>query len=264
MASYSRQYPIAYHVVPLHALKGVWARQALVDKSQGVSARPSTARTDATLGFHGFVHFYLVDAASRFLELPILQAQLSPSARAPFPHAALELETSRLTDAESLICNWNLAVSRPGTGDIKGGNWTRGTDPTRVASVWQSFRQTDPSASKARGFFNGQHLVPTLAGPQIAANLPLLRKAPRGMSELLLQSPVFLYRLSRLLLFSRRDYTTLRLLEPSPLPTAEYEFPGYDGSLVPQETRDRIEAYFCSPQRTKPPDFTFDAVRPVA
>jgi hypothetical protein len=82
------------------------------------------------------------------------------------------------------------------------------------------------------------------------------------MPELLLRSPIGVTRLSRLLVFSRRDFTTLQILGPSPLPIAELEFPGYNADLVPHETRKSIEAYFSSPRRTKTPAFDFDAVRP--
>lgn len=264
MASYSELYPIAFHVVPLHALKGVWARQALLSKADdGTLARPTTAQIDRALGVEAVVHFYLAGSAERVLELPILQAQLSASTRSPFPHAALELPTAPLSDAESLICNWNLAVSRPGTDEVKGGNWTRGTDPDRIAAVWRSFRSSNPPLFRARGYFNEPYLVPTLSGLQIRFNLALLRKAPRQMPELLLRSPVDLSRCSRLLVFSRRDLTTIQLLGPLPLPVAEYRFPGYEGGLVSPDTRRRIEAFFTSPQRTKTPELDFDAVRPV-
>jgi hypothetical protein len=264
LASYSTQYPIAFHVVPLHALKGVWARRALLSKADGTNARPTTARIDRALGIDGFVHFYLAEAADRLFELPILQAQIGASTRPPFPHAVLELPTAALTHSESLICNWNLAVSRPGTDEVKGGNWTRGTKPERIARVWLSLRSSNPPLPKARGYFNDPHLVPTLRGSQIPANLNLLRKAPRGMPELLLRSPVDLARCSRLSLFSRRDFNTLQLLGPLPLPTAEYTYPGYSGDLVDDDTRRGIAAYFTSPQRTESPDFDFDAIRPVA
>lgn len=264
LASFSRLYPLAFHVAPLHALKGIWARRALLSKGDAGRARPTTERIDRALGMDGFVHFYLAKSPERVFELPILMAQLRPSTRPPFPHVVLELPTAALSDSESVICNWNLAVSRPRTAEVKGGNWARGTNPERIAAVWRSLRASNPPCTKARGYFNDPYLVPTLLGRQICNDLALLRRAPRGMPELLLRAPVHLSRCSRLLVFSPRDFTAVQLLGELLLPGADYQYPGYAGDLVPAETRRKIEGYFASRGDTKPPDFNFDAVRPVA
>lgn len=264
MASYSPLYPIALHVLPLHALKGVLERRALLSKGQHALSRPSTAEVDRALGFAGFVHFYLVDSPARIFELPILQAQLRRSSRPPFPHVVLELRTSSLADSDSLICNWNLAVSRPATHQTRGGNWTRGTDPARIAEVWRLFRAGQPTSDRARGYFNDPHLVPTLKHQQIRPNLHLLRTAPRRMPELLLRSPVGLRQCAGLHFFSDQDLRSARLLGPPCLPGAIYRYPGYSEDVVAGETRRRIEAYFRAPRRKQVPEFDFDAVRPVA
>ena len=262
MATYSTQYPIAFHVLPLHALKGVFERGALLSKADGTDARPTTARVDRALGLDGFVHFYL----GRFPDATLRAADTSSTARrvhqTALPHVVLELRTATLTDSDSVICNWNLAVSRPTTDQVKGGNWTRGTNPDQIAAVWRSFRSSNPPLARARGYFNDPYLVPTLRGSQIQGNLRLLRSAPRGLPELLLRSPVELQRLMRLLVFSRRDFTALKPLDPLRLPAAEYDFPGYQADLVPEETRRQIEAYIRSPKRSKPPELDFDSVRP--
>lgn len=96
--------------------------------------------------------------------------------------------TAALADADCTLCNWNIAVSRPGVpGVAKGGNWTRGTNPERIAEVWRAFRAINPDPRTARGFW-GEPEVPVLAGPQIAGNLPLLGRAPQKTPELLLRS----------------------------------------------------------------------------
>lgn len=262
MASYSSSYPVALHVVPLFALKGVWDRKALLARGEATAARPTTSRIDRALGVDGFVHFYVATGLERLFALPILGAQLGSATRPPFPHGVLVLPTAQLTDAESLICNWNPAVSRPATATVKGGNWTRGTNPERIGSVWDEFRSSAPSASRARGYFNEPYRIPTLLGNQIAANVAVLKHAPGGMPELLLRPPVPLDRFSSLCLFSRRDFASVRQLGPLPLPLPEYSFPGYSGDFVPAETRRRIEAYFAGPHRMPIPDFEFDMVRP--
>ena len=262
MASYSNAYPVAFHVVPLFALKGVWDREALLAGGAATAARPTTSRIDRALCFDGFVHFYLATGLERLFELPILGAQLGAAKRPPFPHGVLVLPTAQLTDAESLICNWNSAVSRPGTPRVKGGIWTRGTKPEPIGEVWDEFRSLAPSAERARGYFNMPYRIPTLLGTQIAANLSMLKRAPGGMPELLLRPPVPLSRFSCLCLFSRRDVSSVRHLGPLPVPLAEYGFPGYTGDLVPAETRRRIDAYFAAPHRVPAPDFEFDRVRP--
>jgi hypothetical protein len=159
-----------------------------------VAIRATTSRTDVALGLCDYVHFYLCRPRTKWIELPILEAQLlGRRTAAPFPHLVLETSTRELTDGECTLCLWNAAVSRPAVkGYCRGGNWTRGTAPDRIIEVWRRFRETGPDASRARGYWNGGIQVPTLCGRQIRRALPLLPRAPRGIPELPLNSPVSL------------------------------------------------------------------------
>lgn len=56
---------------------------------------------------------------------------------------------------------------------------------------------------------------------------------------------------------------SLQTLGATPVPLAEYHFPGYDSDLVPRQVRDSIRTYFASPWDSKPPDLHFDRVRPM-
>lgn len=126
MASFSGKYPVAVHVLPLTALKQVLARGGLLAKSEipVCQQRRTTRGVDVALGFTDVVHCYLSARPENWLTLPILAAQLGPSCDPPFPHVALTLPTSSLTDDECTICLWNIAVSRPQVKDhCRGGNW---------------------------------------------------------------------------------------------------------------------------------------------
>jgi hypothetical protein len=206
VASFSSRYPVAVHVIPLQALKGVIAGGALLAKRHipACQQRRTTRRIDSALGFTGVVHFYLSASPESWSAIPILAAQLGPSRDPPFPHVALALATQALTDDECTICLWNIAVSRPQTTGYRGGNWTRGTSPERIADVWKRFRATKPSLRVARGHWNAA-LVPTLEGHQIASNLSLLSRAAGGCPELLLRAPVSLAGRARVCVFSKED-----------------------------------------------------------
>lgn len=243
MGSFSSAYPVAYHVLPLPAWRGIVRSRALVAQPAERWHRPTTAAVDHALGFDGFVHFYLAQGSHRIHQLPILQAQLQAARTPPFPHVVLELTTDGLDDSEVVICNWNLAVSRPGVpGVAKGGNWTRGTDPRRIRRVWDAFRRSRPDANLARGFFSPGCAVPILTGEAIRENLGLLRKAPRNLPELLVGERVELERMARLLVFSDFDADLARRLAPD-FPIRRETYPGYRGSAVPSELRARLAAF---------------------
>lgn len=193
--------------------------------------------------------------------LPILGAQLGPSSQAAFPHVALSLPTASLTDDECTVCVWNVAVSRPSVDGIcQGGNWTRGTSPKRIAEVWEAFRRTDPSLRRARGYWNGGILVPTLRGAQIGENLSLLSLARRG-PELLIRAPVPLNQLAALHVFSEEDADSVHRVAPE-LAVELHSFPDYDSTGVETtRSRVRIDAYF-NGVASYPGDLEFDRIRP--
>ena len=62
MASFSHEYPIAFHVLPLHAAKGLWKLKALLSAEHrrdiGLRlSRRTTSAVDRILGFGTHVHF---------------------------------------------------------------------------------------------------------------------------------------------------------------------------------------------------------------
>jgi hypothetical protein len=130
MAVFSDRFPWAYHVFPLHAAAGVVERglrskQAL--NADGVAMRRATTHAvDSALGFGDFIHFYLPEVQEP------LKAQIGEKDSAPFPHAVVALDTRSLSDAECTVCNFNVAVSRPAYGTVRGGNHARGIERDRV------------------------------------------------------------------------------------------------------------------------------------
>ncbi|MBK9755811.1 MAG: hypothetical protein IPO88_20350 [Nannocystis sp.] len=219
MASFSTTHPFAYHAFPLTAARSIWTTAALLGKDdQGSAVHPrwTGADTDRRLGFSRYVHLYLPRRGTTPGALPILAAQLQPARDPACPHALLVVPTDNLADPDCSLCNWNIAVSRPGVpGVAKGGNWTRGTNPERIAEVWRAFRARSPDPVKARGFWSDPE-VPILTGDQIAANLRLLSRAPQKTPELLLRSPARVFAGATLLAFSRADLASLQLLGPPP------------------------------------------------
>jgi hypothetical protein len=223
--------------------------------------RRTTRKVDSALGFKDVVHFYLVPKAEGWGSLPILGAQLGLSEVAPFPHVALALPTEPLRDEDCTICLWNIAVSRPDVnGYPKGGNWSRGTDPEKIASVWSRFRATQPEARQARGYWNGTALVPTLEKGQIAANGSLFSRAAGKHPELLLRAPVPVGS-ARLHVFSRDDARSVSRLS-SEIKLEVHAFDGYDAACAQTAAwRSQIEAYFTG-ESVDPPALDFDRVRP--
>jgi hypothetical protein len=264
MAAFSTAYPVAVHVLPLHALKGVLDSGALLAKAglQQNRQRVTTRSVDQALGFGDMVHFYLPRHPADWGALPILAAQLRPSLIAPFPHVALSLTTSELTDEECTLCMWNIAISRPKVeGVCQGGNWARGTSAASIEAVWRHFARTKPPVETARGHWNPGFLVPTVKESQIGPSLRLLRRAPRQSPELLLRGPVALTRLRRLHVFSEEDAECVRVLTGGP----EVELnsvSGYDSTCSETNAwRRQIKAYF-SGGAPYPRDLDPDRIRP--
>jgi hypothetical protein len=271
MAIFSEQFPRALHVLPLHALRSVLQDGALLAKAElmhrgGAAVRVTTSRTDAELGLCEYVHFYLCGRSREWEDVPLLGAQLLGSGSAPFPHLALEMATRELADAECTLCLWNAAVSRPAVeGYCLGGNWTRGTAPSRIIEVWQRFRETNPDVRRARGHWNDPVQLPTVRGDQIRCALPLLRLAPRQMPELLLRSRVAIRNRFTLWVFSKEDLQVVHfldaLLELSALDVRIQPMPGYEFQSEPTRVwRAAIAAYF-SGQSPFPAGLDFDRKR---
>lgn len=265
MASFSPTHPFAYHTFPLIAARSIWSNGTLLGKADlgdARQARRTTSGTDRRLGFANFVHFYLPRSGALPASLPILGAQLQPALEPACPHALLVVPTANLADADCTLCNWNIAVSRPGVpGVAKGGNWTRGTNPERIAEVWRAFRATNPDPVTARGFW-GEPEVPIVAGEQIAGNLRLLGRAPQKTPELLLRSPARVFAGATILAFSRADLGSLRHLGPAPdgATLSLGEFPGYDPDGDPLgPRRQRLDDFLAG--RADRPDIDFDAIR---
>jgi len=266
VASFSNTHPFAYHAFPLTAARSIWARGVLLGKDDlgpAGPARRTVAATDRRLGFSKFVHFYLPQRRATHADLPILGAQLQLAQEPACPHAVLVVPTTDLADEACTICNWNIAVSRPEVpGVVRGGNWTRGTNPERIADIWRKFRATTPDPVKARGFW-GEPEVPVLAGPQIAANLRLLARAPQKTPELLLRSPARVFAGATILAFSRADLTSLQSLGPTPdgAALALAEFPGYDPAGDPLGPHRRHLDDYLAGHRNDAPPIDFDAIR---
>jgi hypothetical protein len=187
---------------------------------------------------------------------------MRPAREPPFPHGIIEVESAGLDDSECVICNWNLAVSRPAVaGVVRGGNWARGTKPTRIREVWDAFRQTAPSVDRARGYFNPGRAVPTLEREQIRPNLRLLRRAPRGIPELLLHSEVSLSRVSRVIAFSNADADLIAAAAAPDVRLEVAAFPGYDGSTVSTHTRERLRRLLVEGHDEDQREWVYDSVR---
>lgn len=263
MASFAHEYPRAYHVFPLMAARGIFAAGALLSKARfgpdGL-ARQTTRDIDRALGFHDFVHLYLPRRGARFEDLPILRAQLASARRAAVPHAAVVMDTTALRDEDCTLCNWNIAVGRPGVeGVCKGGNWARGTRPSRVLEVWDAFRATKPSLERARGFWAGPR-VPIIPGTEVREHWPLMKR--HGIPELLLRSRVELGVATRIHVFSDADAESLHVLDPPPSVVVEKSpFDGYPTNGDPLEvcTRRALDAFLAG--RGPVPAIDFDGRR---
>jgi len=266
MASFSHTHPFAYHAFPLTAARSIWSHGVLLGKDDlgaAGQARRTTAAVDRVLGFSKFVHLYLLPRGATPAMLPILGAQLQPAQEAVCPHALLVVPTAGLDDNACTICNWNIAVSRPGVPDgKKGGNWNRRTNPELIAEQWRAFRAITPDARRARGFW-GELAVPVLAGPQIAANLRLVSRDPKRPPELLLRSPARVFAGATILAFSRADLTSLQQLgsPPDDAALAPAEFPNYDPDGDPLGPHRRHLNDYLAGRRDDAPPIDFDAIR---
>jgi hypothetical protein len=253
MATFSYEFPRAVHVLPLQALRGILEERALLAKKDLVrrvtaAVRATTSLTDAALGLSDYVHFYLLGDGASWESVPILATQLLPGREAPFPHVALETPTSSLEDDDCTLCLWNIAVSRPGVpGVCQGGNWTRGTNPNRIAEVWRAFRNSTPTPERARGYWNDPIQVPTLRGSQIERGLCLLGRAASGMPELLLRAPVQVDGRFTLWVFSDDDMASVTALQHAlgGVQVRHYAMRGYESTdLTTRTWRSRIDSYF--------------------
>ena len=143
---------------------------------------------------------------------------------------------------------WNIAVSRPDvSGVCKGGNWTRGTNPNRIAQVWHAFRATEPDVERARGYWNDPIGVPTLRGRQIVDGLHLFSRAASGIPELLLGAPVRVDNRFTLWVFSDEDMTSVTVLQPSwgGVKIRRSEIDGYESRASDtRRWRSHIDSYF--------------------
>lgn len=267
------RYPLAYHVLPLHAARSIWNEQQLLSKEElrrrgRALSRSSTQAVDTALGFGDYVHFYLTKKNPPWTELPILGAQLGPSTVPPFPHVVLEVSPASFDIEHCLVSNWNIAVGRPDAPPKqKGGNWTRGTSAKSVCEGWKHFRtwlaasslSPDAQRLRARGHWHEGFQVPILRGAEIADHFPLIGRG-KAKPEFLHRSPCGLPRTSRFVAFSSEDLETLRRLGIPESALALESFPGYDGSLVDPEVRRTIEAYLAG--APAPANLHFDRVRP--
>lgn len=262
MASFSSERPWAYHVIPLHLMRRLLATGAILSKNAlgEHQTRRTTTDVDRLLGFASFVHLYLPKLGAAPSSLPIVGAQLAPSTTAPFPHVVLRLDTRKLDDADVGVCNWNIAVSAPKTkGGHRGGNWTRGTNPTTIAANWDKLRAEKPDVERARGFFHEGIKVPLLLGPQIASNLGLIRK--QRNPELLVKNEVPLALFDKVITFSKHDRKSLSQLADLTTPIEEATFDGYTGADdAAVSLRDAIDAHLRGAATA--PALDFDARRP--
>jgi hypothetical protein len=217
-ASFSTDFPHAYHVLPLHALKSIAASRRLLAKSDLSAAhidirRSSTADVDEALGLSRFIHFYLPKNPNLIFDsLSILQTQLKQSPVPPFPHVVMVVPTCDLADWECGICNFNAAVSRPAYGQVRGGNHARGMTPQNILEHWNGFRNDNPDHERRRrSYWHDGIAVPLLLSSQITlepSSVGFRTQSP----ELLLQSPFEILDSIELFVFSQADLDSVALL----------------------------------------------------
>ena len=269
-ASFSGDFPYAYHVLPIHALKLIVSSGKLLSKADLRAARidlrrSSTADVDEALGLSQFIHLYLPkDEQLRFDHLPILNTQLKKSAAPPFPHTVLVVPTSGLSDSQCGVCNFNAAVSRPAYGTVRGGNHARGTAPENILRNWRGFRADAPDAERLRysHWYDGI-AVPLLLGHEITL-APSRVGYKAKAAELLLRSPFEIPRSARLFVFSDADLASVRLLNPrfevQVHRDKQFEWYG-EQDRIQDGHRATIDAYFRADDGLLP-DLDFDRLRP--
>lgn len=253
MATFSKRFPRAVHVFPLHALRSIAETGALLGKThlrqqRTAVRRRTTSHIDVALGLTEHVHFYLLRDMDSWDGVPILATQLLAAPEPPFPHCALEMNTESVADDECTVCLWNTAVSRPEVANVcKGGNWTRGTAPSSILKVWKAFRNSNPPTERARGYWNEPILVPTLRSDQVSTHLQLFSRAASGIPELLLRSPVRIDNRFTLWTFCDEDSDLAAplLLRLPGVQSRNHSFDSYDAQApAVRASRHRIAAYF--------------------
>lgn len=121
----------------------------------------------------------------------------------------------------------------------------------------------NPGPETARGFWGDPH-VPIAAGPQIAANVHLLSRAPRKMLELLLRSTARAFAHATIVAFSTADLASLQSLGPPPdgASLGPGSFQGYDPHADPLGPVRRALDDYLAGHVDIPPAIDFGAIRP--
>lgn len=283
MASFSDRFRYTYHAVPLHALKPLFACGRLLSKSDLGSdhvahQRQSTGAIDRILGFSSFVHFYLPEKTELdFAPLPILQTQISESRVPAFPHAVLVFDTQRIQEEDCVICNFNIARSKPKVDDSRSyGSVLSSDTPDSVLEHWRAFRATvtDPHSLRRSAWESGLE-VPVLTGSALL-NRPndIGYGSPKhadsqgtkvAVPELLLRSPVLISGDVEVCVFSNWDHETVSLLKiPRRVKTiTATAYKWYtEQDRVAVAVREKINGYFCDSAACFPSDLDFDRPRP--
>ena len=219
------------------------------------------------MGFANTVHFYLPNGRSEwFDQLSILNTQITESktGRPPFPHAVFVLDTSQLDDSQCMICNFNIAVSRPAYAEVKGGNHARGTSPQAIRKHWSGFKNDDPNKTRMRrSHWHDGYCVPLLVGKEIAADPNAVGyRASSGVAELLLESPFDISDVTTLRVFSKYDHESLSLItSPLAVEVNESCHPWYsERDRVPTNVRAQIDRFFADDDQPFP-ELNFDQRR---
>jgi len=269
-ASFSGDFPYAYHVLPLHAFKSIAASRTLLSKSDLQTAsveikRSSTANVDNALGLSQFIHFYLPRNLNlSFDSLSILKTQMKESLVSPFPHIVMVIPTSELTDWQCGICNFNTAVSRPAYGQVRGGNHARGMAPQNIVKHWLGFKRDTPDRDRCRrSYWHDGIAVPVLLRHQITQEPSSVGFRTKS-AELLLRSPFEIQQPVQVFAFSNADCESLSLLNHGfavHLNECE-QFAWYaEGDRVEPQLREAINQYFQSDDGQLP-QLDYDGLRP--
>jgi hypothetical protein len=220
----------------------------LLSKRASGIRRPTTGDVDSVLGFEDVVHFYLPKGDTvEFGQLSILTTQLRESENPPFPHAVFVLDTLRLNDRQCMICNFNIAVSRPAYGDVRGGTHSRGMNPADICRHWKGFRNDNPDRKRMRRchWHNGFH-VPLLVDGEITDDPDAVGVGRKCVAELLLTSPFVISSNVTLFVFSKSDLESVA--ELSDPPSVELDDTCHrwyaEPDRVQPDVRERINRYF--------------------
>jgi len=153
MASFSRDFRYAYHVIPMHAAKPIAESGELRSKEYLAKSglpqfrRSGTWERDNLLGFADCVHCYLLRGTERLSDdrwgnIPILGSKMFGTNGKFFPHAVIELDTRDIRNEETYaMCAYNVAYSRPALPGMNGGgNWGPGVRAETVGKFWENYR----------------------------------------------------------------------------------------------------------------------------